>query len=433
MDFPISVPSIGLVDGKFADEDPLAGTPGSLIPAQWGNGVTLEILNVIEAAGLEPSEFNNAQLLLAVKNIIQGAESRVLTDVGGAGAYAAANPIPLTGQPATGFIQRVKIANQNPGAATYSPDGIPARPIYGLGLQPLQGGELPAGVAIFMYLVQAGVNGGNGVWVLIETLGGAQQVSPATKGQHAAQLQQVGHGQCRLSVVSSASLKLVPYGGNNLIIDGVPQQIPSAGITASSAGLGGGVGYYVYAYMNSGVMNLECSTTARATHTNGVEIKAGDPTRTLVGWTRTGAGGIFQVDAVSAIVTMNWFNRRQRSTVISASSDLTFTNTTISELSSLLRVYVPAWAGDTCISNINGNFLNSVSGSGVNIQLYSNDLANGTRLSSNLGADVYCPFNTQAAIMASSDGIVNCQLYAFVGSGTGRVVTGAQLLISSMV
>jgi len=70
VDYPISVPSIGLVDGKFADEDPLGGSPGSLIPAQWGNAVTQELLAVIADAGFAPDEHNNAQLLAAIKAII---------------------------------------------------------------------------------------------------------------------------------------------------------------------------------------------------------------------------------------------------------------------------------------------------------------------------------------------------------------------------
>ena len=70
MDFPISVPSIGLVDGKLVDEDPLVGTPGSLIPSQWGNAVTLEILNVIQAAGLTPDEDDNTQLRAAISAIV---------------------------------------------------------------------------------------------------------------------------------------------------------------------------------------------------------------------------------------------------------------------------------------------------------------------------------------------------------------------------
>lgn len=72
MDFPISVPGIGLVGGKFVDENQLTGTPGSLIPAQWGNGVTEEILNVISAAGLAPSEALNNQLLAAIRGLTAG-------------------------------------------------------------------------------------------------------------------------------------------------------------------------------------------------------------------------------------------------------------------------------------------------------------------------------------------------------------------------
>ncbi|WP_236178375.1 MULTISPECIES: hypothetical protein [Pseudomonas] len=70
MDYPKSMPSSGLVDGRFADENPLTGTPGSLIPATWGNGVTEELLNVIRAAGMVPSESESDQLLKALKNVL---------------------------------------------------------------------------------------------------------------------------------------------------------------------------------------------------------------------------------------------------------------------------------------------------------------------------------------------------------------------------
>lgn len=72
MDFPKSVPSVGLVDGKFIDEDAVAGTPGSLIPSSWGNAVTLEIINVIQGAGLEPDEDDNTQLSSAIDQKIAG-------------------------------------------------------------------------------------------------------------------------------------------------------------------------------------------------------------------------------------------------------------------------------------------------------------------------------------------------------------------------
>lgn len=78
MDYPKSVENVGLVGGKFVDENPTAGTPGSLIPAEWGNAITDELLNVITAAGLVPSEANTAQLLLAIRQINQSASTGVV-------------------------------------------------------------------------------------------------------------------------------------------------------------------------------------------------------------------------------------------------------------------------------------------------------------------------------------------------------------------
>jgi len=69
MDYPKNVPGAGLANGRFIDEDQIAGTPGSLIPASWGNAVTQEILNAISAAGLVPSENQTDQLSLAIKEL----------------------------------------------------------------------------------------------------------------------------------------------------------------------------------------------------------------------------------------------------------------------------------------------------------------------------------------------------------------------------
>lgn len=70
MDFPKSVPGVGLVGGQFVDENQTTGQVGSLIPAKWGNDVTTELLGVIDEAGLEPDEENPQQLRQAVKSIV---------------------------------------------------------------------------------------------------------------------------------------------------------------------------------------------------------------------------------------------------------------------------------------------------------------------------------------------------------------------------
>lgn len=70
MDYPNSVPSAGLVNGRFVDEDPLSGRPGSLIPASWGNSVTQEILEVIRTSGAVADEADNTQLRAAINTLI---------------------------------------------------------------------------------------------------------------------------------------------------------------------------------------------------------------------------------------------------------------------------------------------------------------------------------------------------------------------------
>lgn len=75
MDFPKSVPNIGLVNGRFVDENVGTGMPGSLIPSAWGNAVTEEFLNVFVAAGIAPSEVKTNQLAEAISKIVKAASS----------------------------------------------------------------------------------------------------------------------------------------------------------------------------------------------------------------------------------------------------------------------------------------------------------------------------------------------------------------------
>lgn len=71
MDYPKSVPGVGLVDGKFIDENTATGQVGSLIPCSWGNAVTDELLNVIRAGGEEPVEGEHDQLVAAIRAIVR--------------------------------------------------------------------------------------------------------------------------------------------------------------------------------------------------------------------------------------------------------------------------------------------------------------------------------------------------------------------------
>ncbi|MGY2281139.1 hypothetical protein ACW9H0_26390 [Pseudomonas monsensis] len=144
MDYPKSVPSVGLVNGKFVNEDAVAGLPGSLIPATWGNSVTDELLNVVKSAGLEPSETDATQLLQALKKISQAGEDKHATDIGAANLYMA-NYVPAIATLKDGLALRFTAGNANTGASTFAPNGLLPKPLVSLALSALRPAEIVAG------------------------------------------------------------------------------------------------------------------------------------------------------------------------------------------------------------------------------------------------------------------------------------------------
>jgi hypothetical protein len=190
VDYPKSLPSIGLVGGKFVDEDAVTGTPGSLIPAQWGNATTDEILAVIIASGLVPDENDNAQLAVAINKIAQKGQGFYALDTGVANVYAASFTPAITAL-VDGMVLKVKAKTANSGACTFNPNGLGAKAIVGGGHGALQGGEIIANGDVWL---QYNSSIGGGSWILVDSTGGALSVAPATKSLHAIQVAQVQAG-----------------------------------------------------------------------------------------------------------------------------------------------------------------------------------------------------------------------------------------------
>lgn len=153
-------------------------------------------------------------------------------------------------------------------------------------------------------------------------------------------------GQCRLAKDSS-NLKLSPFNGNLLTIDGKAEVIPDAGVTLSVSGLSNSTLYYVYAYMDAGVMTLEAVATAYTIGAGtGIYTKTGATTRTLVGMCYL-IGGAF-VDSVTQRFVRSWFNDPGIVTLSTFTANRTTTSTSFGEFASgtEIRTEFLTWSGE---------------------------------------------------------------------------------------
>lgn len=216
MDYPNSVPNVNLLNGKFTDGNPSAGVPASLDPSEWANLVTDELLNVLAAAGIAPSEAINNQLATAIQSCMLNTGG----DSGGANAYACTFTPEITAL-TDGLKLSFQAAHANTGPSTLSVNGLPAAPILGGAHAALQGGEIVADgkiEVIWSAVLDA--------FVLLENTGGGVQVAAATQPQHAMQL---GQSTGRLGGASFGASGGNPHNGA-----GDPGLSPGAG------GAGGG-------------------------------------------------------------------------------------------------------------------------------------------------------------------------------------------------
>ncbi|MGA7781169.1 MAG: hypothetical protein WCA85_26150, partial [Paraburkholderia sp.] len=211
-----------------------------------------------------------------------------------------------------------------------------------------------------------------GTAVLVGQGSGAEQVNPATQSKHAVQLGQVGHGQCRLSVASTTQLVLKPYNGSNVIVNGAPFSIPSAGITYTASGLTASTAYYVYLSVSAGVGTLVLNSLAHSPNpANGVETATSNTALTLVGMVYNGTSG-FTVSAPGNQLCLNWFQRRRLPLATASSSNNTTSGSSVA-LGGVLNCL--SWADGSINAVAFGAGYNTTINCGGTCQLFTNGAA----------------------------------------------------------
>lgn len=223
------------------------------------------------------------------------------------------------------------------------------------------------------------------------------------------QLPPLAHGQCRLVYVSPTECRLMPHNGDGLVINGKQCRIRQGGVPLTNAGMGASQSYYVYARDDgTGLAEVEAQLFASAPHskhTDGVEIKTGDPTRTLVGMAVMTSAGQFLVNDTNYGIA-SWFNRKQIRLFESV-----VTGTASASFVGLNNGFACcAWGGETAV-------IFNVSGSTAGTNTYSilNPLLNGAAMTSprgtllGAGADSMIAYMWMATLVTDGRYVFNQQ------------------------
>lgn len=241
------------------------------------------------------------------------------------------------------------------------------------------------------------------------------------------------HGQCRLTK-SGSNLLLSRYNGSALIINGNIETVPSSGPTLAATGATANTTYYIYAYMSSGTMTLERSATAYATHTDGVIIKSGDATRTLVGMARAITGPAWQ-DTADERFVRSWFNRQTVSQRAAFSANRSTTSTTYVELNTEIRVETLIWSGEIWSLTNTGVADNDTAGA---ITYTSIGIDDATAEAAELiisppTATYYSPYTVVLNSTGLSEGYHYATAIGKVSSGTGAWFAANQTVMHGIV
>jgi len=230
----------------------------------------------------------------------------------------------------------------------------------------------------------------------------------------------------RLVFSSSTQITFQPCKGNLILINGAVYQIPSGGVTVTNSGLSASTLYYVYAYISSGTLTLELSTTGHSTSATagnvGTEIKTGDDTSSLVGMVYTNASIQFVYSATQQRLN-SWFNRIPQQGFLYSGSSVNWALTgAIAELNSAARITFLSWADQVVSINYVISFFNSASGAVLNFYPYMDAAAiSGDASTVNGDGTGRVLAASAAASVTLAEGFHTSSLFGSMSGGTASV------------
>lgn len=178
-------------------------------------------------------------------------------------------------------------------------------------------------------------------------------------------------GQAQLTYTDTTHIKLIPFNGNKLVVNGVVCTVPDAGATYAISGLASSTLYYVYATATAGVIDstLTLSTTApiasTATANKGTMIKTGTETQSLVGMVRTDGSTLF-ADTDAQRFVLSWFNDvgLGGTGVLGSDVALSVSGGPWAKVSNNVKREFLAWGGQVGHADISASWVDNTGGAG---------------------------------------------------------------------
>lgn len=159
----------------------------------------------------------------------------------------------------------------------------------------------------------------------------------------------------QLQYTNATTLTLAPRGSGFLWVNGLNYPV-TAGLTVSNGGLSASTLYYIYAKVTAGALAIDTpSTTGYTLGSNGIPVKSGDATRTLVGMVSTNGSSQF-ANADGSRLVASYFQRQLVRSRTQFSTNRTTTSSVFAELNSEIRNQFVSWASENVQFAVAGSF-----------------------------------------------------------------------------
>lgn len=323
---------------------------------------------------------------------IQDGTGVYVATVGGTADAITLTPSPAITAYAAGQSFRFIAGSANTGAATVAISGLAAKAITKNGTTALAAGDIPSGsiatinydgtrfilaavldIPVSIVDAKGDIIAGTAADAVARLAVGANQTlleADSTQTTGLIWVNRPDFGQAQLTYTDTTHVKLLPFNGNKLVVNGVVCTVPDAGVSYTISGLSSSTLYYVYAVATTGaISSIELSTTVPVASTTagnkGTMIKTGDDTRSLVGMVRTDGSTLFANTDLKRFVR-SWFNDPGIGgySVLGSDVALSVSGGPWAKVSNNAKIEFLAWADEVGHADISASWLDSTGGVG---------------------------------------------------------------------